>query len=62
MLTKISTALAIIVAICSGAVAGEKRQGTAENAFTSTRPIVHCVHGVWDSYGLRCDKAPDLLR
>jgi len=54
MLTKTSIALAIVVAICSGAVAAEKRKGGA-NAFGSDRTITHCHYGVWDAYGLRCD-------
>ena len=56
MFAKTSIALAIIVAICSGAVAAEKRQRGAD-AFGSHRTITHCLYGVWDSYGLRCDPA-----
>jgi hypothetical protein len=56
MFAKTSIALAIVVAICSGAVAAEKRQGAA-NAFGNHRTITHCSYGVWDSYGLRCDPA-----
>jgi len=56
MFTKTSIALAIIVAICSGAVAAEKR---AAKAFGNDRTIVHCLHGTWDAYGLRCDDAAE---
>jgi hypothetical protein len=56
MFTKTSIALALVVAICSGAVAAEKRQGGA-NAFGNGRTIVHCGYGTWDAYGLRCDPA-----
>ena len=55
MFTKTSIALAILVAICSGAVAAEKRQSSAANAFGNSRTIVECTHGAWDAYGLRCD-------
>ena len=55
MFTKTSIALTIIVAICSGAVAAEKRQQGAAKAFGNDRTIVHCLHGTWDAYGLRCD-------
>ena len=57
MFTKTSIALAIILAISSGAVAAEKRQPGAANAFGSELPVVRCVHGTWDAYGLRCDSA-----
>jgi hypothetical protein len=56
MFAKTSIALALIVAICSGAVAAEKRQGSA-NAFGNHRTITHCLYSVWDAYGLRCDPA-----
>ena len=56
MFTKTSIALPLVVAICSGAVAAEKRQGGA-NAFGNGRTIVHCGYGTWDAYGLRCDPA-----
>jgi hypothetical protein len=55
MLTKTSIALAIIVAICSGAVAAEKRQNGAANAYGRSAPTVQCAHGTWDAHGLRCD-------
>jgi hypothetical protein len=57
MFTKTSIALTIIVAICSGAVAAEKRQRSAADAFGNSRTIVECTHGAWDAYGLRCDGA-----
>ena len=57
MFTKTSIALAIIVALASGAVAAEKRQQGGANAFGNERTIVHCLHGTWDAYGLRCDSA-----
>ena len=57
MLTKTSIALTIIVAICSSAVAAEKRQPSAANSFGNSRTIVECTHGAWDAYGLRCDAA-----
>ena len=57
MFTKTSIAVAIVVAICSGAIAAEKRQTGAANAFGNSRTIVECTHRVWDSYGLRCDGA-----
>jgi hypothetical protein len=57
MFSKTSIALAIIVAICSGAVAAEKRQNGAANAYGRSGPVVQCAHGVWDAYGLRCDSA-----
>ena len=38
-----------------GAVAAEKRQPSAANAFGNSRTIVECTHGAWDAYGLRCD-------
>jgi hypothetical protein len=56
MFAKTSIAVAIVVAICSGAVAAEKRNSTA-NAYVRSAPIVHCAHGVWDAYALRCDAA-----
>ena len=55
MFTKTSIALAILVAICSGAIAAEKRQPSAANAFGNSRTIIECTHGAWDAYGLRCD-------
>jgi hypothetical protein len=57
MFTKTSIALAIMIAICSGAVAAEKRQNGAANTYGRSAPVVHCAHGVWDAYGLRCDSA-----
>jgi hypothetical protein len=58
MFAKTSIALAIIVAICSGAVAAEKRQNGAANAYGRSAPVfVQCAPGVWDAYGLRCDSA-----
>ena len=53
MFIKTSIALAIVVAICSGAVAAEKRQAGA-NAFAREAPA-RCAS--WDAYGLRCDRA-----
>jgi hypothetical protein len=52
MFSKTSIALAFIVALASGAVAAEKR---GLNAFGNDRTIVHCLHGTWDAYALRCD-------
>ena len=57
MFSKTSIALAIIVAISSGALAAEKRQNGAANAYGRSAPVVQCAHGVWDAYGLRCDSA-----
>jgi hypothetical protein len=57
MLTKTAIALAIIVAIASNAVAAEKRQNSAANAYGRSAPVVQCAHGVWDAYGVRCDSA-----
>jgi hypothetical protein len=57
MLTKTAIALAIIVAIASNAVAAEKRQNGAANAYGRLAPVVKCAHGVWDAYGARCDSA-----
>jgi hypothetical protein len=59
MFTKTSIALALVVAICSGALAAEKRQQGGANAFGSERTITHCLHGTWDAYGLRCDDAAE---
>ena len=55
MFAKTSIALAIVVAICSGAVAAEKRHQGGANAFAREAPIARCANGVWDAYGLRCD-------
>ena len=58
MFAKTSIALAIIVAISSGALAAEKRQNGAANAYGRSAPVfVQCAHGVWDAYALRCDSA-----
>jgi hypothetical protein len=58
MLTKTAIALAIIVAIASNAVAAEKRQNGAANAYGRSAPVVvKCAHGVWDGYAVRCDSA-----
>jgi len=57
MFTKSSIALAIIGAIASSALAAEKRQNGAANAYGRSAPVVQCAHGVWDAYGLRCDSA-----
>jgi hypothetical protein len=54
MFSKTSIALAIIVAICSGALAAEKRQNGAARAYAPAPAVVHCAHGTWDPYGLRC--------
>jgi hypothetical protein len=55
MFTKTSIALAVVVALCSGAVAAEKRQNGAWNAYGKSAPVARCLHGVWDAYGARCD-------
>jgi hypothetical protein len=55
MFSKTSIALAIIVALCSGALAAEKRQNGAARAYGAAPVIVHCAHGTWDAYGVRCD-------
>jgi hypothetical protein len=55
MLTKTSIALAVIVAICVGAVAAERRHHPAANAYSRSLPVNPCAHGVWDAYGVRCD-------
>jgi hypothetical protein len=57
MFARTSIAVAIVVAICSGAVAAEKRQNSTANAYVRAAPIVQCAHGVWDAYGVRCDSA-----
>ena len=54
MFTKTSIALAIIVAICSGAIAAEKRQQGGWGYYGSSQPG-GCAHGNWDPNGLRCD-------
>ena len=54
MLTKTSIALTVIVAICSGAVAAEKRQQGGWGYYGSSQPG-GCAHGNWDPNGLRCD-------
>jgi len=54
MFTKTSIALAIIVAICSGAVAAEKRQPGAWGYY-GKQQLGGCAHGTWDPYGMRCD-------
>jgi len=56
MLTKTSIVLALIAAICSSAVAAEKRQ---IGPFGSPLTIVECTHGTWDAYGLRCDSGTE---
>jgi len=55
MFTKTSIALAIVVAICSGAVAAEKRHQGGANAFAREAPVARCAS--WDAYGLRCDRS-----
>jgi hypothetical protein len=56
MFTKTSIALAIVVAICSGAVAADKRHnGAGAYAASPVAPIARCVHGNWDPAGLRCE-------
>jgi hypothetical protein len=60
MFTKTSIALAIIVALASGAVAAEKRQHGVANAQAATPVFVNrCAHGVWDAYAVRCDSGGD---
>ena len=56
MLTKTSIALALIVAITSGAGAADRRQPGPRDAFGSPQIIVECTRGVWDAYALRCDR------
>ena len=46
MFAKTSIALAIIVAICSGAVAAEKRHQGGANAFAREAPVARCAYGV----------------
>jgi hypothetical protein len=55
MFTKTSIALALIVAICSGASAADKRYQDGASAYGSSVLINRCVHGTWDAYGMRCD-------
>jgi len=55
MVMKTSMALAIILAISSGASAVEKRHNGAANPSTGSQPVVRCVHGAWDENGKRCD-------
>ena len=59
MFAKISIALAIVLAVASGAGAVEKRQPGAANARVGAPPVFvnRCVHGVWDANGARCDGA-----
>ena len=54
MFAKTSIALAIVVAICSGAIAAEKRQQSGWGYYGSSQ-AGGCAHGVWDANGLRCD-------
>ena len=56
MLTRTSIALAIIVALASGAIAAEKRQQRAWGYY-GHQQLGNCAHGTWDAYGLRCDAA-----
>jgi hypothetical protein len=51
---KTSIALAVIVAICSGAIAAEKRQPGTWGYYGSSQPG-GCAHGTRDPSGLRCD-------
>jgi len=53
MLTKTSIALALIVAVCSSAVAQTWPIGGYENGRSVL--INRCIQGVWDGYRLRCD-------
>jgi hypothetical protein len=63
MFAKVSIALAIILAVASGAVAAEKRQQKPTNGHhkayaacgQGASPVFVCVLGVWDAYGARCD-------
>jgi hypothetical protein len=57
MFTKTSIAVAVVVAICSGAVAAEKRHQPGANAYGKSLSVNPCAHGVWDPYGARCDSA-----
>jgi hypothetical protein len=61
MFTKTSIALAIIVAISSGAVAAPKHQNGAGayGASPVPAPVLRCVHGTWDPNGVRCDGLDD---
>ena len=56
VLTRTSIALAIIVALASGAIAAEKRQQRAWGYY-GHQQLGNCAHGTWDVYGLRCDAA-----
>ena len=62
MYTKTSLALALVIALSSGAVAAEKKRQppprTGWDAYAATRieaPPTPCLHGVWDPYAKRCD-------
>ena len=57
MFAKTSIALAVIVVICSGAVAAEKRENGAASANGGSAPITDCAHGTWTVAGVRCNSA-----
>jgi hypothetical protein len=46
MFTKTSIAVAVVVAICSGAVAAEKRHQPGANAYGKSLSVNSCAHGV----------------
>jgi hypothetical protein len=60
MFTKASIALAVVIAICSSAVAAEKRHnGAGAYGASPSVPVLRCVHGNWDPAGLRCEGADE---